>query len=95
MMTKQIGAAGLKEVKGLNTLVLKNNDFTDLGSSLQHCTALSKLSMAHNQLSDLGSSLQVSFLVLSSHERVWACSNVFPLAHFKAFRLCSCMTLYS
>lgn len=48
-------------MKGLNTLVLKNNDFTDLGTSLHHCTALSKLSMAHNQLSDLGTSLQVSF----------------------------------
>ena len=44
----------------MNTLVLKNNAFTDLGKALHHCTALSKLSMAHNQLSDLGDSLQVS-----------------------------------
>ena len=55
-------------MKGLNTLVLKNNAFTDLGASLHHCTALSKLSMAHNQLSDLGTSLQVYLAILPSLE---------------------------
>ena len=59
--------AGLKEIKGLNTLVLKSNAFTDLGKALHHCTALSKLSMAHNQLSDLGDSLQVSSWPLIPH----------------------------
>ena len=61
-----VAPAGLKEIKGLNTLVLKNNAFTDLGKSLHHCTALSKLSMAHNQLSDLSDSLKVSFLARHS-----------------------------
>jgi Leucine-rich repeat (LRR) protein len=54
----------LKEIKGLNTLVLKNNAFENLGSSLHHCSALSKLSMAHNQISDLGDSLKVGTVFL-------------------------------
>lgn len=61
-----VASTGLKEIKGLNTLVLKNNAFENLGSSLHYCSGLSKLSMAHNQLSDLGDNLKVGTVSLQT-----------------------------
>ena len=40
--------AGLGALPDLNTLILKQNQVTDLGASLHGCTALAKLSVAHN-----------------------------------------------
>ncbi len=41
--------AGLGGLPDLNTLILKENQVTDLGTSLHGCTALAKLSVAHNR----------------------------------------------
>ncbi len=41
--------AGLGVLPDLNTLILKQNQVTDLGTSLRGCTALAKLSVAHNK----------------------------------------------
>ncbi len=41
--------AGLGVLPELNTLILKQNQVTDLGTSLHGCTALAKLSVAHNR----------------------------------------------
>ena len=41
--------AGLDLLPELNTLILKQNEVTDLGTSLHGCTALAKLSVAHNR----------------------------------------------
>ncbi len=41
--------AGLDVLPELNTLILKENQVTDLGTSLHGCTALAKLSVAHNK----------------------------------------------
>lgn len=38
-------------------MILKQNEVTDLGTSLHGCTALAKLSVAHNRLQQLGSAL--------------------------------------
>ena len=43
------GAAGLRKLPELNTVVLKNNSFTELGTAFAGCVALEKLSMAHNE----------------------------------------------
>ncbi|EIE20525.1 L domain-like protein [Coccomyxa subellipsoidea C-169] len=48
---------GLKRLPNLNTLVLKQNAFKELGTSLHKCGGLQKLSMAHNQLSSIGDAL--------------------------------------
>ncbi|KAL0046726.1 hypothetical protein WJX82_008424 [Trebouxia sp. C0006] len=51
------GIEGLDVLPELNTLILKENQVTDLGTSLHGCTALAKLSVAHNKLQQLGSAL--------------------------------------
>jgi Leucine-rich repeat (LRR) protein len=50
LMTSEFAnLAGLGVLPELNTLILKQNQVTDLGTSLHGCTALAKLSVAHNR----------------------------------------------
>ena len=49
MTAEPANFAGLGVLPELNTLILKQNQVTDLGTSLHGCTALAKLSVAHNK----------------------------------------------
>jgi len=49
MISESADLAGLGVLSELNTLILKQNQVTDLGTSLHGCTALAKLSVAHNR----------------------------------------------
>ena len=42
--------AGLHDLPELNTVILKNNSLTALGSTVRSCAALVKLSVAHNDV---------------------------------------------
>ena len=42
--------AGLRKLAELNTVILKNNSVTDIGSTVRSCAALVKLSLAHNDV---------------------------------------------
>ena len=58
--------AGLRHLPELNTVILKNNSLTALGTTVCGCAALVKLSVAHNDVRTLPSYFTTSSIIASA-----------------------------